>query len=292
MVTRLELQYRYDKYVEAFSTSNILSINDEDVDFPTKKSIQNDDVNIDIRNTSVNGSENLLISNNDRGTSIRYFPPRLLTWLPVKLTEVLKVNVCEDHEEFWWFTHDLARAYSERFGLIPEELVDNLELLIRLVLSEPMPGLSPSARRVNKILWESKTLASYLAFPTFEGFAKVACRHDIKMNGEIRDGRRIRELTPPNVWSFKTSEDGDGICSNIGMLLWHLESMVVRPRYTIRYRNMREAAADIFDHQSDRIYGLFNEFRNDSLHGRHRASREYGVLLNYISLIIWTSLFP
>ena len=77
MVTRLELQYRYDKYVEAFSTSNILSINDEDVDFPTKKSIQNDDVNIDIRNTSVNGSENLLISNNDRGTSIRYLPPRL-----------------------------------------------------------------------------------------------------------------------------------------------------------------------------------------------------------------------
>lgn len=288
MATRLELNYRYDRYIKSFAEGNLISFKGEEVDRPTKRTIQDDEFNIDIRNTSVDGSHQLLLTNDSRRSGIRYLSPDQLSWLAVKLTEVLQVNVCEDHEEFWWFTHDFARAFSEKYGLFPVGLIDNLELLIRLVLSIPVGGITPVMRRVNEILYESKTLASYLSYPTLEGFVKVACRYDIKINGEIRKGRRIRELTPPDERKFKTAEDG--ICSNLGMLLWHLETEVSRPQNQILMEKMREATGEIFDHPSNRIYGLFNDFRNNSLHGRERAPREYGVILNYICLVIWITL--
>ena len=290
MVSRLELVSRYDQYIEAMASSNLIAVEGENVDLPTKRSIQDENFNLDMRNVSINESHKLLLTNDNRRSGIRYLSPDILTWLPIKLTEVLQANVCEDHEEFWWFTHDFARAYSEKFGLFPEGLIDNLELLVRLVMVDPLFGRSPKARSANKILWEAKTLASYLAFPTLEGFVKVACRHDIKLNGEIKEGRKIRKLTPPRKREFQSSEDGDGICSNLGMLLWHLETEVVRPKHEILFRDMRGEVGAIFEHPPDEIYGLLNEFRNDSLHGRNRARREYGVFLNYISLVIWTTL--
>lgn len=290
MVSRWELEYRYDKYIESMANSNLISIGDENVDYPTQKSIQDDKFNIDIRNVSVNNSHQLLLTHDDRRAGMRFLPPNILTWLPVKLTEVLKANVCEDHAEFWWFTHDFTRAFSEKVGLLPEDLIDNLELLIRLVLSEPLMSMSSEAKKTNQILWEAKTLASYLALPTLEGFVKVACRQDIRLNGKIKIGRRIRKLTPPDIRKYQTHKEGDGICSNLGMLLWHLETEVAKPAHNVLFREMRNATGEIFDHPEDRVYGLFNDFRNDSLHGRNRAPREHGVLLNYISLVIWTTL--
>lgn len=260
MVSRLELGYRYDQYIEAMAGSNLIGVENEAVDLPTKRSIQNDDFNLDIRNASVNESHKLFLTNDDRRAGIRYLSPDILTWLPIKLTEVLQVNPCEDHEEYWWFTHDFARAFSEKFGLFPEGLVDNLELLVRLVLSEPVFGWSSETVQANKILWEAKTLASYLAFPTLEGFVKIVCRHDINLNGKIKEGRKIRKLTPPDKREFKLYDDGDGICSNLGMLLWHLETEVSRPKHEVLFQEMRHEAGDIFDYSVGEIYGLFNNF--------------------------------
>lgn len=218
--------------------------------------------------------------------------PDIITLLPIKLTEILKSDISIDHEEYWWFTHDFSRAYAEEFGIFPEGLIDNLELIIRLVLAAPLMGFSSSKRRADQILWEAKTLASYLAYPTLEGFAKVACRRDIKLNGEIRRGRKIRKLTNPDRKEYKHHDDGNGICSNIGMLLWHLETEVARPRNQTLLKNMREKVGEIFDHPSDHVYGLLYEFRNDSLHGQNQAPREYGVMLNYICLLVWITLLP
>lgn len=290
MVSRFELKYRYQKYVDVVRESDLIGHNGESVDEPTKRAINRDDFNLDMRDVSVNGSEELLLENDGRRAGIRYMSPVQLAWLSTELTNLLKVNVCKDHQEYWWFTHDFLRAYNQENEIFPIGLVENFELLIRLVMSEPLMGISQKKRKANRILWESKTLASYLAYPTLEGFVKVACRRDIKLNGEIREGRKIRKLTNPGNRVFKGHNDGDGICSNLGMLLWHLETEISRPQHRALYKKMREMTGDIFEHPPEYIYGLLNDYRNDSLHGRNQAPREHGVLLNYISLIAWTTL--
>lgn len=287
MVSQLELEFRYNKYLESFEDANLIGYQGESVDKPTKRNIQDEDFNIEIRNASINGSKNLLLANDTRRAGIRYLPPDLLAWLPVKLTNVLQANICKDHREFWWFTHDFARAFNEETELFPKGLIDNLELLIRLITSEPIFGYSKQMRRVREIMDQSKTLAAYLAYPTFEGFVKVACNNDIKLNGEIREGKKIRRLTRPDKREYFHHDDGDGICSNLGMLLWHLETEVARPKHSNLMSEMREEVGEIFDHPPEYIYGLLNDFRNDSLHGRNRAPKEHGVFLNYVCLIVW-----
>ena len=290
MVSRWELNHRYDKYIESIENANLIAVNDEQVDRPTQETIQQDDINLDVRDTSVNNSHKLLLSYDDSRAGIRFLSHDILTWLPVKLTDVLGVNVCRDHEEYWWFTHDFSRAFTEETQLFPVGLIDNFELLIRLVLSVPPMGWSTEQKQSREILMEAKTLATYLAYPTLEGFVKIACRRDIRLNGKIREGRAIRRLTQPDCREYMSHDDGDGVCSNIGMLLWHFETEITRPQNQILLRDMRERIGEIFGHPPDRIYGLLNDFRNDSLHGRDRAPKEHGVLLNLISLIIWTTL--
>lgn len=290
MESRLHLTYRYHEYIRLFKNSNFIGYKGETVEKPTKKSMVDDDFNIEIQNTSVDGSRKLLIENDDRHPGIRYLDPDTLTWLPIILTNVLEVNPCDDHYSFWWFTHDFARAYSERHGILPIALIDNLELMIRLISANPLMGTSPEARQVNEILWESKVLAAYIGYPTLEGVAKLACRRDIKMNGEIRNDRKIRRLSDDREYMYYG--DGDGICSNVGMLLWHFEKEIARPEHQLLLKDMREAIGEIFNHRSDRVYGLLKDFRNDSLHGRDRARQEHGVLLNLICQIVWMILVP
>lgn len=290
MISKLELNYRYDKYVNIFRESDIIKYNGESIDLPTKRAIQDDDFGVEIQGTSVNGSDKLLLANDDRVAGIRYFSPDLLAWLATKLTDVLKANICEDHLEYWWFTHDFTRAYNEFDGLFPEELIDNIELLIRLVTYSPSIPVFSTNREAEIILRDAKTLASYLSYPTLEGFVKSACRKDIQLNGVIKEGRRIRKLSPPNKRRYMYPDDGKGICSNLGMILWHLETEVAHPRNRILLKEMRQKIGDIFDHSPDQVYGLINDFRNNSLHGRNRASREHGVILNLICLIIWVTL--
>lgn len=290
MVSKLELNYRYDKYLQIFKDQNVISIGGEGVDFPMKRSMNSDDMNVDIREMSINDSDKLLLSHNSGSPSIRHLPPHLLKWLAVKLTEVLKTNYCKDQTEYWWFTYEYSKAHSEYYDLFPKGLIDNFELLIRLVLADPIGKMGG---KPNKILSESKTLASYLAFPTLEGFAKIACRYDINMDGEIKDGKKIRELTSdPRRYEYQTSEDDNDICSNLGQLLWHLETVVSSPQNRILYKEMRRATGDLFDISEDEIYGYFNDQRNNSLHGRSRARQEYGAMLNYICLVIWATLLP
>jgi hypothetical protein len=221
MPTRLELNYRYDKYIQAFSDANIISVGDESVNKPTKKTIKDEDFNVEIRDASIDGSHQLLLSYDDSRAGIRYLSPDLLTWLPTKLTEVLQVNVCKDHEEYWWFTHDFIRAFSEDNPLFPNELIDNFELLLHLVVAKPNFSIHRHSQSLSKIVQNSKILATYLAYPTLEAFVKIACRRDITLNGEIKPGRRIRELTPAHRREYRENE-----CSQVGTLLWHLETEV------------------------------------------------------------------
>lgn len=293
MVSRFEIRSRYDQYTTAVAEANLISVGDESVDFPMKESYQNESFNAELRDISVNDSHNLLITNSDKRAGIRYMSPSLLVWLPVGLTEVLRVGICEDHEAYWWFTHDFSRAHAERYTIFPEPLIDNLELMIRLLTVSPASYSPPfTPETINDIIWQSNTLAAYIGFPTLEGFLKVACRRDIKMNGEIREGHKIRKLTMPHVHEYKHHDDGDGICSNIGMLMWHFEREVLHTEHRVLMQKMREAISDMLDHPPDRIYGLFNDYRNDSLHGRDRPVEEYGIILNYICLVVWLTLLP
>jgi|GEM_PF-3278313 len=293
MVSKTEISVRYDRYLKSFSDAKLIKYGEEDVDRPTKKSLTDEEFGIDIRDASINGSRDILLSYDERRAGIRYLSPELYPWIAVELTEVLQANVCADHEAYWWFTHDFARAVSEESEIFSRGLIENLELIIRLVLSQPLFGFSPEKKSANEILWEAKTLATYLAYPTLEGVVKNACRRDIGMGGEIKDGRRIRKLGPNRTFMDYADENGDGIYSNFGGLLWHLEKEVANPQNATHLREMRKQVADMYDEAPpELVLGMLNGFRNDSLHGRNQAAREYGVLLNYICLVIWITLLP
>jgi len=272
------------------SIGGLLVHEGESVESPTKKAIQDDDFELVVTDMSVLGSENLLIENDNVIHDIEYLDLDTISWLPIQLTKLLQGNLCADHRGYWWFTHDWARSYNQKNELFPEGLLDNLELIIRLLTSSRLDVTSSEEEVADQILRESTTLATYLSYPTLEGFVKVACSRDIKLNGEIKQGRKIRKLSDSKSPQYRHYNDSKDVCSNIGTLLWHLETEIVQPRHRSLFKNMRKAVGEIYDHPPGYVYGLFNDQRNHSLHGRNRAPKDYGILLNYICLVIWTTL--
>lgn len=290
MVSRSELDDRYSRYLNLIRNANAVSLGGDDPAMFTKQAVQQDNVYVEDVSIEFSNTQELLIESGSGTAGIQYQSPDLLAYLAVKLTNILQVQICDDHKAYWWFTHSFAKKASEEYGWFPEELVYNLGIVIHLTTLGTPPSDSHE-EAVDAIMRSSKILATYLAYPTLEGFAKVACRRDIEMDGTIREGRRIRKLTQPDRRVFMT-KDNDQEISNFAMLLWHLETEVAGQRNRELLANMREEVAEMLDLSPDYILGRLYGHRNDSLHGHHTASREYGVLLNYICLIIWIILYP
>jgi hypothetical protein len=291
MPSRIDIELRYREYSSILERNPVASISGEETSKLTKESVQSEDMNIHVQDMSINGSNQLLVEGGENSAGMRYLSPTDYVWIASPLTRLLQYQISKDHIEYWWITHDFLYAFNDRVGVVPSELVKNLELLIRLVINaeDMMWNLS---KNTNEILRHSEILATYLGYPTLEGLVKCKCSDYIDMDGNIRKGRKIRELGPRGQTNYKYHDDGHGICSSLGMLLWHLETEVLSPEYQAIMKNLREETGKMFEAPRDRVLGRMTTFRNNALHGRNQARREYGVLINWICFVVWTILCP
>jgi hypothetical protein len=296
MVSVWKIGWMYDKYVEQFEKYRALVVGDENATKLTQFMIQGDhDVGLDNFRLSVDNSDEFLINGHPYFPEVQDLPLEILCWLPIGLTKILQVQVTEDHTDYWWYTYSFAKAYDDETGLFPDGLIDNFELLIHLVSMRLDPQFRLSIDEPYKVvLSNSRILATYLGYPTLEGLVKFACRRDIRMDGKIQNGKKIRKLGHPDSRDYyhHSNSPGSGICSNLGALLWHYETEVARSEHSVRLSKMRSEVAELYGTKPNRVYGLLNGQRNDSLHGRHQGEKERGMLLNYCSLIIWATLLP
>lgn len=304
MVSKWRISWMYDKYIEIFENTGIIGYNNQTVHKPNKFSIENSNFNIDMRNTSVNNSDDFLIEKNGRLIDIHQLPISTLCWLPIGLTKILQIQITLDHEKYWWFTYSFVSAYNEQRELFPRDLIDNFELLVRLILLEDTVGVGgnfdipitmlDSNGDIDTVLNNTNVLATYLGYPTIEGFTKIACQEDIEIDGTIKPGKKIRKLGPPKHREYYTpsTKKEDGICSNLGALLWHYEKEIARPEHTVRLEKMREEIGNLYNINSDKVYGFLKDERNHSLHGQRQGKKERGMILNLCCMLIWMTLYP
>lgn len=293
MVRWRRINFLYSHYVRNFDDENVIKIEGTDTNKPLKETMQGNS-GIEMHRISTPRSQECLLEENSSLAGIRYLSPETLSWLPIGLTRLLQVQISEDHEEYWKSTYeDLVDANKKR-EILPDRLIENFGLMVNLVLYTDFPPIQNNSDPIDEhaILDNTKLLANYLGFPTLEGFAKVLCSEDIKMDGTIRPGRKIRRLGPADSREYYTQETGDDRCSNLGAILWHYETEVCSLTMRTRIQHIRSEIGDLFDCEADEVYGLLNDFRNDSLHGRKHDRLEYGLLLNFISLLAWDVIYP
>lgn len=290
MIERWKLDWLYQRYVDIFEENKFIRIGGEDVGKFNQYLIQNEGVNVDIRDTTVNNSDEFLLEKNENLPNIDQLPPDILCWLPIGLTRLLQTQITEDHTEYWWFTYANLKSTNERMEIISPELIENFELMLDLVLVKRDPVvLDQLEDEYRNITSNSNVLATYLGYPTLEGFIKTACRKDIDIGGKVRQNRRIRKLGPREQRDYYSPED---TCSDLGSLIWHLETEVTRPEHEVRMAELREEIGELYDTEPNYVYGMLRNFRNNSLHGQTQGVKERGVLLNIISMVSWIIMLP
>lgn len=228
-----------------------------------------------------------LVEHRDDIPDISELPMDDLAWVPVGLTDILKVQRTADHESIWTESVYILSEFNSDGKPFPDQIVRNIETLVRAVLCK---SWSPS--RFHEDGWtsdmnrkhtleEASVMARYMAFPTIEGMIKALCRRDIRLDGIVREDREVLAYKRDNY----TEKDE---VSNVGHLLWHLEQDVATEPLRSRLEDFRVAVCDFFKIDGDHspAYGYISNQRNSVLHGQMRARAEFGILLNLISLII------
>lgn len=237
----------------------------------------------------------LLITYDESLPDIERLSVETLSKLPVGLMHILKVQVSPDHQDYWKWTYWILESVNEQKSLLAEELLSSLEILFRLSACAPIPsnihqgGLHPNRAEWTQeghesyLVYRSKIIAAYLSFPILEGVLKSVCSDDIRMNGEIKSGKRIKKFT---------GGYEHNVCYRLRDLLTHLEEEYADPPLRNELRDMRIAIGDFYHRNPNRVYELFDDWRNSSLHGQEAPDAEYGTILNLLCLIIWHEMSP
>lgn len=212
----------------------------------------------------------------------------MLLRIPLSMSESLKVNLSDDHRTYW--IHTVETLYSQAAATFHIDTIDQLKWLIAL-MSPPLAGFEGQHPKwsdgwcAQEVLRNGNTLASYLAYPVLEGVIKSICDDDFYPDGTIKSGRTV-SILPPG--SSRTG-DGEKRVSSLGDLLWHVENQVADGDLPELMVEMRKRVADFYGWPEDEVYGRggLGGLRNSMAHGEEQAKAEYGVIMNYISLLSW-----
>jgi hypothetical protein len=218
-----------------------------------------------------------------------------LAKLPIELMDILKIQVTPDHRKFWKWTYWILEDVNEQHSLFPHGLVENLETLFRLSACSPIPSrIHIGAPHPNQAAWDSKGheshmiyrakhIAAYLSFPLLEGVLKSVCCDYIEMNGDIKQGKQIKQFS---------GGYSNSVCYRICDLLTHLEEEYAGAQLKNNLQEMRIKIGDFYHRNPNKVYKLIDDWRNASLHGQNAPDAEYGTILNLICLIIWAEMKP
>ncbi len=279
-----EIEASYRRYLESYPTEGMLGTEKRPYPF---QGVVNSSGEGFIGYNQGDLERECLISNREDLPEVSGLSIEDLGRLPIELVRLMKIQRTPDHDAVWKEAAFVIKEVTQEDDPVYEELVENVELLVRAILADPWGSIGGEFgwnERSNQefVLNNASLLARYMAFPTLEGIVKSLCRKDIEKNGTVRPGRVILGYGSIDHYS------GNEQCNNIGHLLWHLEQDAADEPLSSRMQQFREAYAEFFSNvPSNRVYGHLAKNRNTVLHGEKRAQAEFGMLLNLISLIIF-----
>jgi hypothetical protein len=210
-----------------------------------------------------------------------------LAWLPVGLTYTIKICQNVDHEALWKESAEIANAFHGEDAPFDESISTGFETLVRTALTSPWNGDSTQISdwelrsNIHHILRHAQDMARYMAFPLIEAIVKVLIKEDISRDGIVREGKKVRKY---NGWYTEDEE-----VSNLGHLLYHLESEVANEVFRERLEEFRDAVESFFgpgETYWPGSYGYLYDQRSSIVHGGERTKAEFRILLNLLSLLI------
>lgn len=215
-------------------------------------------------------------------------PMEDLAWLPIGLTDILRVQRGPDHDALWKTTANCLPHLNSGNNLFPEQLAQNFETIVRVMLcsdwetdSSNDDDWSDEANRAH-LQDRASLLARYLAFPTLEGMTKCLMKRDITIDGDVRPGQEVLS------YSGDDYTEGDKV-SVLGHLLWHLEQSVADNILQSRMAELRSSIKSFLKLEDESIlgaYGFLSNQRNSILHGDIQAKIQFGIVLNVLCLLL------
>jgi hypothetical protein len=278
------IESSYREYVQKYPEEGMISIGD-DSRLPLQSNVMANGGFVGYNEGMLEREK--LITYRDDLPSISDLHVEDLALLPIELTNILKIQVTPDHDEFWKETARYLLKINSGNEPLHDELVSNFETMVRATLSTSWIGWSrhsdnwSSETNEQHVIGTAPIMARYMAFPTLEGIVKSICRDDIDMDGEIKQGRTVLNYSGDDY-------SGGDECNNIGHLLWHFEQEVAEDTLRNRLEDFREEFSSFYTGiKTGEEYGRLSDIRNTALHGEAEVQGEFGMLLNLLSLIVW-----
>jgi len=177
------IESSYGEYVNEYPENGMIGTGEES-ELPLQSSVMANGGFVGY-NEGMLEREKLIVCRDDI-PSISDLPVDDLAMLPIGLTNILKVQVTPDHDQFWRETARYLLKINSDNEPLHDEIVSNYETMVRATLSTSWISLSrPSDNwrsETNKqhIISNAPIMARYMGFPTLEGMVKSICREDIK----------------------------------------------------------------------------------------------------------------
>lgn len=270
------IEERYDEYLRAYPDESSFEFQaDETIDYPLKWAHQTGTPLVLDSQEPIDTE--YLVSFDDSFSGFGQFHLKGKADLPILLTKLGQVKSTADHRAYWRYSFE---EISDFFGSNTdqyENVLDILETAVELSCTITTETIDPS-------IFEEKSyfLASYVTFPLIETLLKGFCEEDIRMDGTVKPGRRIRRLGSADSYY----EEGE-ICSDIGSLFFHLEEEVADEHLTESLEHLRREIAKFGDGNESEAYGLIKGWRNGLLHGQHRPIGQFLMNMNMVFFLMW-----
>lgn len=271
-----EIEDRYEAYLEIYPEDTSFEFhNEEAVNYPLKWAHRTGTPLVIDATEPID--TDYLVSFDSSFPGFDQFSLREKADLPILLTKLGQVKSTQDHREYWQYSF---KELNNFFGSSTDEYDNVLEILETAVVL----ACSVSAEESNPTFLEKKSyfLATYVTFPLIETLLKGFCEDDIRIDGTVKSGRKVRRLGSDD--SYFTEGD---ICSDIGSLLFHLEEEVADDYLRDSLEELRIEIAKFGHDDASRAYGLIKEWRNGLLHGQHKPIGQFLINMNLVFFLMW-----
>lgn len=216
--------------------------------------------------------------------------------MPVLLTRLLKVQKTPDHIYYWSWTAEVATSLD----LFGERLNRAYILLMRTILAERVGGFSVgdtdeeidrkrqqmavfnqlTNRHYRELAGQKAQLAAFVSYPVLEGLLKSILSDVIKPDGVIKSGETLEG-------DGRTYTSGNR-CSSLRDLLHHVEHNTLGSSVVNELDDLTSEIETFGD--GDEAYSMIYNWRNTLLHGEDSWDFQYGILMNLISLLVWSEI--
>ena len=270
------IEERYDEYLRAYPEESSFQFQtDETIDYPLKWAHQaGTPLVLDAREPI---DTEYLVSYDESFDGFDQFHLEGKADLPILLTKLGQVKSTADHRAYWTYSfeeiNDFFGSNTDQYENVLDILETAVELSCTVTAGNPDPSFLEE---------KSYFLASYVTFPLIETLLKGFCEEDVRMDGIVKPGRRVRRLGSTDSYY----EEGD-ICSDIGSLFFHLEKEIADEYLTESLENLRSEIAKFGECDGSEAYGLIKGWRNGLLHGQHRPLGQFLINMNIVFFLMW-----